>query len=356
MEENKSKEFSSLRDRLTGKQKEILSSIWHYFCEHRKWIPAHRVHRDFGKEAVVTGIRGLGGSIIFQTSDAGKEYYQLTLLGVLLTDQEDHAVEMLTGYLGYLHSRFLTEPEFDKVRSEEVEGALNISAKQSMILYQLISLGRFCRGSSGPGAGGWNVEVPREVDELPDGQALSRYVHERAMETFDPNLPVAESARMVYSVSGRRKEKASNEFWFIRNPSLRQQLEEDWQEAQMLPGIRAWKSCVVICGSVLEGILFDRVGREPKRALEVYKEKMKKSPPDIDRWGLAELLEVASEMRVLRPGTLHLSRTLREFRNLIHPGRQVRDELKTTQEEADIAVSAVKILLREMPASIGDGG
>ena len=96
MEENKSQAFGSLRDRLTESQKKILSSIWTYFCEHGKWIPAHRVHRDFGKEVVLTAFGGLGGSIIFQTSDAGKEFYQLTLLGVLLTDQGDHAVEMLT--------------------------------------------------------------------------------------------------------------------------------------------------------------------------------------------------------------------------------------------------------------------
>jgi hypothetical protein len=55
------------------------------------------------------------------------------------------------------------------------------------------------------------------------------------------------------------------------------------------------------------------------------KNRLKKEPkPDLDGWGLQEFIEVAGELKVIKPATVAAANLARDFRNLIHPGAAAR--------------------------------
>jgi len=75
---------------------------------------------------------------------------------------------------------------------------------------------------------------------------------------------------------------------------------------------------------------------EPKAKVAYHKLKIK-NPPDLSSWNLVELVEVARDIGLLNKSVVHLSYGLREFRNLVHPGKQVREKVSLTEEEAEIS-------------------
>ncbi len=71
------------------------------------------------------------------------------------------------------------------------------------------------------------------------------------------------------------------------------------------------------------------------------------SKPDITKWSLSDLIEVSLELKLVTPGVQKLSHSLREYRNLVHPGREIRENLVFDAEEAKIALEVLNILYRD---------
>jgi hypothetical protein len=63
---------------------------------------------------------------------------------------------------------------------------------------------------------------------------------------------------------------------------------------------------------------------------------------------LADLIAVAADIQAVSQSAEKLSHTVREYRNLVHPGNQLRTGLKVQPEEARIAVEVLNILIRDL--------
>ena len=113
----------------------------------------------------------------------------------------------------------------------------------------------------------------------------------------------------------------------------------DWREAQDVYQVRGWKSCVVLCGGVLEAMLLDALRREGH------------APAEAESRELASLVETARARGILGTGAPPLGLALREFRHLIHPGLPSREKVEVTREEAEAALIAVRMSLRQIAAS-----
>jgi len=83
-----------------------------------------------------------------------------------------------------------------------------------------------------------------------------------------------------------------------------------------------------------------------KPAAIVSKSAPKES--DISRWGLADLINVAVELELVSVGIEKLSHSIREYRNLVHPGNELRNKLAFDSEEAKIAIEVLNILHRDL--------
>jgi hypothetical protein len=143
-------------------------------------------------------------------------------------------------------------------------------------------------------------------------------------------------------------------FAWMTNTDLRKIVERDFRELTLvLFPSGAWKSSVVLAGSILEAILYDRLTQDGSwvaKAMSATKAPKKKggivkdiaANAEEDEWKLAFLIKVASELAVIpevREETI--DRVLREYRNLIHPHKEYREQQACTEAEAMMALGAL---------------
>jgi hypothetical protein len=136
-------------------------------------------------------------------------------------------------------------------------------------------------------------------------------------------------------------------FGFINDPAIRSILERDYSEVQRAYVAKCWKASIVLAGGLIEAMLVDRLKANQAQAMASAKAPPK-NKSDIERWDLYDLILVATDLGYITPGTDRLSHPLREYRNLVHAGNEVRNKLILGQEEARIALEIVHLVYRDL--------
>ena len=70
--------------------------------------------------------------------------------------------------------------------------------------------------------------------------------------------------------------------------------------------------------------------------------------PDLSRWDLAELIKVAVELKLVEPSAEVRADAVRQYRNLVHPGNELRNKLQVGKLEANSALNALQIVRRDL--------
>jgi hypothetical protein len=138
-------------------------------------------------------------------------------------------------------------------------------------------------------------------------------------------------------------------FGFVSDSSTRSILERDYRELQHAYVAKCWKSAIILAGGLLEAMLLDKLKANQNATLA-----SPKSPKntDIDRWSLQNLITVATDLSFISSGADKLSHSVREYRNLVHPANEVRNNLKVQQEEARIALEVVRLVYRDLEQAL----
>ena len=139
----------------------------------------------------------------------------------------------------------------------------------------------------------------------------------------------------------------TREFTFVAEQAIREILERDYAEIQRAYVSKCWKSVIVLSGGAIEAVLVDLVLGDDKRAISASAASKSTDPKS---WGLASLIDVCLELRLIKPGIEKLSHSVREYRNLVHPGRELRGGLSANAEEARIALEVLNMLHRDLSA------
>lgn len=337
-----------VRKKLKKEQQQIINFIWDHWITTNKWPSSRKVHHKFGRTTALAAITNLGGSVVYEISDPSprKKCYALTFLGVLLTDNSNNLEDLLVRYIKFLIERFKNNPEFNQVKSDDVKSSLHLNEGETSLLSKLIYLSRIWGNSASPVAKNWTYGVPDDIDILVETEDLLDYIRESALKNYDLDLPVTERNRLTYISKGTKK--YGSEFDFISDNYMRKLIASDWVELQKIHQAKGYKSCLILCGGILEGILIDVLQKNENEAKYNYKLLFKKKAFSIDRWRLEELVKVAEKLNILSQGSVHLSQALREYRNLVHPGLHRRRKIEISEEDADVAYNTVKICLREL--------
>jgi hypothetical protein len=124
-------------------------------------------------------------------------------------------------------------------------------------------------------------------------------------------------------------------FGFIRNENLRAVIEHDYTELQGLNTETQAKAVVVLAGDILEGLLIDSLTVSGKWDFDSACQQRLS-----DMIGPAKAKGIITEDR--------LSRILKDYRDLIHPGRAVRNRVQLTRDDADLAKVAVNLTIRDI--------
>jgi hypothetical protein len=111
------------------------------------------------------------------------------------------------------------------------------------------------------------------------------------------------------------------EFSFINDTGVRTILDRDYSEIQRAYIAKCWKSVIILSGGAIEAVLVDQLLQNPGAARAATKAPRE---PDISKWDLANLIAVAVELGIVSSGAEKLSHSVREYRNLVHPGNEIR--------------------------------
>jgi hypothetical protein len=106
-----------------------------------------------------------------------------------------------------------------------------------------------------------------------------------------------------------------------------------------------WKSVIILAGGAIEALLLDALSSD------IAKAKAASSAPnkaDLTKWDLADLINVAVEIHVVPNSVDKLSHSVRQYRNLVHPGNELRQRLTFDHEEARIAFEVLNMVDREL--------
>ncbi|MBN9120810.1 MAG: hypothetical protein J0I06_16950 [Planctomycetes bacterium] len=145
--------------------------------------------------------------------------------------------------------------------------------------------------------------------------------------------------------AGQGAGKTVRSFAYLTDPNLRPIIERDYTElsSKLFPS-EAWKSTVILAGSILEAILFDVLSDARRVALANASAKAPKGkggvPTDVRSgdWTLATLIAVTVDIGVL-PGARAdtIDQVLRDYRNFVYPKKEVRAKHQCTEAEAGLA-------------------
>ena len=123
-------------------------------------------------------------------------------------------------------------------------------------------------------------------------------------------------------------------FSFLHDADLRNIIERDFSEIQRAFISECWKSVIILCGGAIEAILTDLLIANSAQAVASTKAP---NQQDITRWSLSNIIDVCVDLELVTQGVEKLSHPIREYRNLVHPGRELREKLVFDAEEARIA-------------------
>jgi len=160
-------------------------------------------------------------------------------------------------------------------------------------------------------------------------------------------------AYLATIIGGLEAEMATDEgpvtetraFPFVRDAKIRVIVERDYVEIQRAFVAQCWKSTIILAGGAIEAVLADiLVARES--AAKGASSAPKK--PEIMKWDLADLINVAVELGAVSAAVSKLSHPVREYRNLVHPGNEIRTAMDFDREEARIALEVLNILHRDL--------
>lgn len=148
-------------------------------------------------------------------------------------------------------------------------------------------------------------------------------------------------------------------------PAFADNLRFRWEEAARCMSACAWLAATALYGSIIEVVLLDWLGRDQPRttgAAKAPRDRTGQAKP-LDRWTLAELITVATELDYLDASHARHAQALRESRNLIHPDRHIRERSTPDGHLAGISQQVVRAVLDSLarassddPASAAGGG
>lgn len=367
MQKKKTITLGTLRDSITDRQREILDDVWTQLKKTNIGAPERPLFDKYGKSQLLHETQKLGRSVIYSNHEENKIRYNLGLVGIFLTSDGPHLEKVVEKYLIVLRDVYAKDKEIERFSSKDLASwAPELSANELASLRQILYRSQ---GSFASRLGGWNTEewlvsVDDDVVELKNVKNWKIYIQAGIMKQHDSRLPAdriryhgfsapsptwgtqngldvpkrLQSTSKNYNKSQRRK----LDLTFIKDDvPLLSIVDADWKEAcQALTG-KAWKSCVLLCAGIVEGLLLWQLERAQR---DINAAQGKTIDIRYDGEVLSIVIRMSREQGLLGEHELFLTEWARIFRNTIHPGNQRRTGRTPTKMDADLALKVVQVI------------
>lgn len=125
------------------------------------------------------------------------------------------------------------------------------------------------------------------------------------------------------------------DFDFLNDSKIKDIIDRDYKELKELASKNLTKSIIVMSGGILESLLIDALVFAKELNFNTACQKK-----------LFELINLAKTKKIIREDVL--SNAIRDYRNLVHAGKEIKENIHFDSADADLALSAIKIFLRDL--------
>lgn len=126
-------------------------------------------------------------------------------------------------------------------------------------------------------------------------------------------------------------------------------IQDRLKEVQACLSKGAHLSAIFQCGSVLEGVLLGAAQKAPEKFNRSSKSPKKDGKVKaFQDWKLAEFIDVARDIGLLKPDVQKFSHGLRDFRNYIHPYEQMASGFRPDEHTARVCYQVLKAALADV--------
>ena len=143
---------------------------------------------------------------------------------------------------------------------------------------------------------------------------------------------------------------------FIDDIYFRNNLRLDLSSVKSSLSNGEWKATTVLAGSITEALLLwaiKKVGPIRQSDVNIAMANNNINEKDLNKWGLGDYNKVAKHLAIIQDKTFDQVNLAREFRNYIHPGREVRDKVKCSIGTAYASISAVELVIEDLDKQFG---
>ncbi|HKX45971.1 MAG TPA: hypothetical protein VJP77_04665 [Planctomycetota bacterium] len=190
-----------LRVSLSEGQREILDKVWTHMLSEHTWPRSRHVRLTLGGLHGAAVLQELGGGVIRESSDypRSERRYQLTLLGILLTNRGARYDQLLDRYFKYVCERLVNDHDLKSIEGVDAAAALSINQDECSELGILIHVGDLWNGSGRFGNGSrFAAGIPEDIEDVLGLDRPIEWVHARALRDYDPHTPVGFEERDEY--------------------------------------------------------------------------------------------------------------------------------------------------------------
>lgn len=211
----------------------------------------------------------------------------------------------------------------------------------------------------------WEQE-PDKVVKPVLSEMLASYEADCELNGREADLPVLEKSKVIVArLEGKAPTTSAAETidsfldkeFTIPNihklpvePQVATIIEARLNEARAALSAQAFLSVIFLCGSVLEGVLLGAAQKNPakfNKSLASPKDAQGKVKP-FHEWSLAQFIDTACDVNVLKPDVKKFSHGLRDFRNYIHPYEQMISGFAPDEHTAKVCFQVLKAALASL--------
>jgi hypothetical protein len=138
----------------------------------------------------------------------------------------------------------------------------------------------------------------------------------------------------------------------VSDPFMQNILLSRWTECMSCLSADAPVAAIVMMGGLLESFLLARINKEPNKQ-PIY--QAKSAPKDksgtvrpLKDWMLRDYIDVAYELQWISKSAHGISDVLRDYRNYIHPYKQVSSRTILTSKDAKVLWEVFKSIARQL--------
>lgn len=258
--------------------------------------------------------------------------HSVTVLGAIIGPRHARVEKLLTQYIAWLQAGYLAKPSVPPLIRADARDLLGIAEADLDELHRLVMLSGL-HGGGQWSSSDWRIDPPANLHVLALEPDPRRLLYRLGLS----GLPSSsrEFAALVAGEVPAHLDCARNRLDAVSDPALRQMLEDDLAGAEAAYAGERWLVCMFHSGRAVEALLLHAL--EQRQGGEYAGE--------LRSLTLGKLAEAAVERHLLPDDLRHLTQALREFRNLSHPGKQLRERAIPNGDRAAVCLSAMRLMV-----------